>query len=219
MIKSKDYIAGSDWWLESAKLPFSKILIESRVPEVWARYNLRHLDKINSVLTPVNKYVLSLYPRPEIISIDNGVVTFRQRTHAEIWIEERSDKTLYALDKCHQRQFYPSVNVIESSQCFVPTYRFYIPWFINKNAEITIQQVNDEDTPFYINRKTFVTKEVDRLTSYVDTEFVDFKIKNTDEFFLKEDYRIINKNTPMYDMSVSLSDQEISILKDDYGQQ
>lgn len=218
MIKSKDYIAGSDWWLGSANLPFSKILTESRVPEVWARYNLRHLDSIKSVLKPVNKYVLSLYPRPEIINISSGVVTFRQRTHAEIWVEERSDKTLYALDKCHQRQFYPSINVMKSTQCFIPTYRFYIPWFINKSTEITIDNVNDEETPFYINKKIFIAKEVDRLTSYVDTEFVDFKIKNTDEFFLKEKYKIINKNTAMYDMHVSLDENEVSILMGDYGQ-
>jgi len=218
MIKSKNHMAGSEWWINSENLSFSNIVRQSKIPDHWARYDSEYVKNIKSVLKPVNKYVFSLYPRPEILNINNNLVTFRQRTHAEIWIEDKGNNVLYATDKCHQRQFYPSENNIHIDQCFLATYRFYVPWFINKDVDISIDPVQDEPTPFYANKKMFTRNITDRSTPYVDTEFIDFKIKNSGQYSLKENYGIINKNTAMYDMSVFLSDQEISTLKEDYGQ-
>ena len=193
--------------------------MESGLPDKWSKYNSKEILNIKSILKPINNYVLNLYPKPEIINITNNIVTFRQRTHAEIWVEERKDGTLYALDKCHQRQFYPSLNNLENKECFDPTYRFYIPWFINKNVGIKIARVEDEPTPFYISEKNIIGKPLPHLSDYAYSEFVDFKIKNTGEYYLKEKYAIISKNTAMYDMSVVLSDEEILQIKDYYGQQ
>jgi hypothetical protein len=218
MIKSKNHMSGSEWWLSSENLSFSSIVRQSKIPDHWARYDSEHLRSVKSVLKPVNKYVLSLYPRPEILDIKNNLVTFRQRTHAEIWIEDKGNNILYAVDKCHQRQFYPSKNNIEIAGCFLATYRFYIPWFINKNVEIKIDTVKNEKTPFHINKKIFLSNFVDMSTPYVDTEFINFKIKNVGEYSLKENYGIISKNTAMYDMSVILTDKEIGTLREDYGQ-
>lgn len=218
MIKSKNYISGSEWWLNSENLPFSIIVRQSKMPDHWARYDSGYMQNIRSVLHPINRYAFSLYPRPTILKIDNNLVTFRQRTHAEIWVEEKDKDVIYALDKCNQRQFYPSENNLESDECFKPTYKFYVPWFINKNTNIIIDPVMDEQTPFYVVQKIFKGKIVERNVPYADTEFVDFKIKNTGAYYLKEKYAIISKNTPMYDMSVILSDEEIERLKEDYGQ-
>lgn len=216
MIKNKNYTLGSDWWINSEALSFSSIVRQSKMPDHWARYDSVPFKNIKSVLTPVNKYVFSLYPKPEILEINNNIVTLRQRTHAEIWVEEKNKHTLYALDKCHQRQFYPSENNLEIDGCFRPTYRFYIPWFINKNIQISVSTVEDEETPFYTNKKIFMSKFIDQSIPYSDTEFVDFKIKNAGKYFLKEGYGIISKGTAMYDMSVSLSNEEIYLLGEDY---
>jgi hypothetical protein len=218
MIKSKNHMSGSDWWLNSENLSFSSIVRQSKIPDHWARYDSEEIRNIKSVLNPVNKYVLSLYPRPEILKINNNLVTFRQRTHAEIWLEHKGIDVLYAVDKCHQRQFYPSKNNIQIDGCFLATYRFYIPWFINKNVEINIDPVQDELTPFYTNKKMFYGNVISMSTPYADTEFVDFKIKNLGQYSLKENYGIIGKSTAMYDMSVYLTDQEIEKLKEDYEQ-
>lgn len=218
MIKTKNHMSGSEWWLNSEDLSFSNIVRQSKMPDHWARYDFEDMQKIKSVLTPVNKYVFNLYPRPEILSISSGLVTFRQRSHAEIWVEDKGNNVLYALDKCHQRQFYPSQNSIMTTGCFFPTYKFYIPWFINKNVQINIDPVENEATPFHINKKIFIEKFLDKTIPYADTEFVDFKIKNFGKYFLKENYGIISKNTAMYDMSVCLTDQEIARLKEDYEQ-
>ena len=219
MIKSKNYISGSEWWINSENLPFSSIVRQSKMPDHWARYDSGYIQNIKSLLHPINRYAFSLYPRPEILEIYNNVVTFRQRTHAEIWVEDKGNDILYALDKCNQRQFYPSANSFEDSGCFKPTYRFYIPWFINKEVDVTIKNVKDETTPFYVNEKTFKSVVVEPHIPYADVEFVDFKIKNTGIYLLKEKYAIISKSTPMYDMSATLSDEEIERLKEDYGQQ
>jgi hypothetical protein len=219
MITKKNNISGSEWWINSENLSLPEILVQSRIQSNWSRFNSKEIIAINSILKPVNNYVLNLYPKPEIININNNVITFRQRTHAEIWVEERHDGTLYALDKCHQRQFYPSLNSLENNECFDPTYRFYIPWFINKNVKIKITGVEDEKTPFYIGEKEIFGMQLQDMEEYAHSEFVDFKIKNTGEYYLKEKYAIISKNTAMYDMSVVLSDEEMSQVKDYYGQQ
>lgn len=216
MIKSKNYISGSEWWINSENLSFPEILTQSRLPDKWSRYNSKNILKMNSILKPVNEYVFNLYQKPEIVKTNNNFVTFRQRTHAEIWVEEKEDNTLYALDKCHQRQFYPSSNSFIYEGSFLPTYRFYVPWFINKNANIEIDPVKNEKTPFYVNKKTIIGNPIDDHKNYVNTEFVDFKIKNTGEYLLKEKYAIIGKNTAMYDMSVYLTDEEILNLEDYY---
>jgi hypothetical protein len=217
MIKTKNYIAGSEWWINSESLSFSEIVRQSKMPDHWARYDSGYMDGIKSILNPINRYVFSLYPRPQIISIVNNLVTFRQRTHAEIWVEDKDNNALYALDKCHQRQFYPSTNSFDNNQCFKPTYRFYVPWFINKNIKVNIQPTEDEETPFYIKGKTFSSQVIDHQTPYANTEFVDFKIKNTGKYYLKDGYAIISKSTAMYDMSVLLTDEEIVDLKEDYA--
>jgi len=219
MIIKKNNISGSPWWVNSENLSLPEIIIQSGLPNIWSRYNSKEILEIDSILKPVNNYVLNLYPRPEIISIIDNRITFRQRTHAEIWVEEKDDNTLYALDKCHQRQFYPSLNSLENTECFDPTYRFYIPWFINKDIDVSITEVKNEDTPFYINEKNIIAKLIEDTSEYAFSDFIDFKIKNTGQHQLKEKYAIISKNTAMYDMSVNLSDTEIFKIKDYYGQQ
>ena len=219
MIKKKNNISGSEWWINSENLSLPQILMQSRIPDKWSKYNSKENLEIKSVLKPVNNYVLNLYPKPEIIDINNNIVTLRQKTHAEIWVEEIYDGTLYALDKCHQRQFYPSSNNLDNKQCFDPTYRFYMPWFINKYVEFQITGIKDGYAPFYINEKTFIGNALEDYTEYATSHFVDFKIKNTEEYSLKEKYGIISKNTAMYDISVSLNNEEISKLKDYYGKQ
>lgn len=218
MIKNKGYIAGSDWWINSEALSFSSIVRQSKMPDHWARNDSGHMKDIRSVLSPVNKYVFSLYPKPEILKIEKNLIIFRQRTHAEIWVEEKDKNILYALDKCHQRQFYPSENNLDVEECFRPTYKFYVPWLINKNTQVSISNIQNEDTPFYVNNKIFTSRFIDPSTPYVDTEFVDFKIKNTGNYYLKEGYGIISKGTGMYDMSVVLTNEEIGRLEEEYGQ-
>lgn len=217
MIKTKGYISGSEWWINSENLSFKDILIQSRIPNNWSKYNSKDILSINSVLKPVNNYVFNLYAKPKVVSIINNLVTFRQKTHAEIWVEEKDNNVLYALDKCHQRQFYPSLNNLEANGCFLPTYRFYIPWFINKDTEIKISGVLDEETPFYVKSNSLLSNKIEDFSEYVDAQFVDFKIKNTGKYSLREKYAIISKNTAMYDMSVVLTNEEIEGLGYQYG--
>jgi hypothetical protein len=216
MTKDRDYILGSEWWVNSYSLSFPEIISQSKIPNHWARYDLAHINILPKILKPVNKYAFSLYPKPEIINIDKNLVCFRQRTHAEIWVKPKQGDMLYALDKCHQRQFYPSDTDLRIDNCFYPTYRFYVPWFINKEVSIQIKQVNDEETPFCINEKMFIGKQMKESLQYAEADFVDFKIKNQGKYMVDGKYGIIDKGTAMYDMIVSLDKEEIEALKDEY---
>jgi hypothetical protein len=214
---TSDGAQGSDWWIKSANLTFSEILIGSSIPEKWSRYDLIKNDIINDIIQPVNKYVLALYPKPELISIKENIVVLRQKTHAEIWAQPSDKNTLYLVDKTWQRQFYPSINSIENNECFSPTYRFYMPWFFYKNIDVQISSVYDEYTPFIIKSHKIINNVPEENSLHVDTNFIDFKVKKDIVDKNNGRYGIIDIGTPMYDMSVKLTDREIVLLESQYG--
>ena len=219
MIKDiKNNMVGSDFWLNSEELSFSEITRESRIPDRWRRFDMIDDRYKVLLLKPINTYVSELYPRPEIVFIDkiSGRVTLRQKTHAEIWVEPKN-KNLYALDKCHQRQFYPSKELFSGSECFTACYRFYIPWFINKNLIVKIKNIDNEFSPFVIQEKTFISDAPKEDAIIFNTEFVNFSIRKTRKHMLSDEYGIIDIASPMFDMVATLEDQDIDKLKEEYG--
>jgi len=216
MAEIKDGIKGSDFWINSKNLSFLQLQNAANLMVHWRIYGyINHLCKEFAIL-PVNKYVLDLYPRPEILSIINNVVIFRQRTHAEIWVQPEAD-SLYALDKCWQRQFYPSANKMSEPICFDPTYRFYMPWVPFSVNSYRINQVTDEETPFIINPKELTLQPPGDFTDFYETEFVDFMIKKTGKHMVNDKYGIIDIGTAMYDISVEMSEEQIEKLSKQYG--
>lgn len=213
--KLKNNIVGSEWWLNSENLSFPEILVQSRVPDKWARYDKIEDMYHESLLRPVNRYVSNLYPRPEIKYIDKNKIIFRQRTHAEIWVEDYGN-ALYALDKTHQRQFYPSKNQHSFSNCYPATYRFYVPWFINKECSAFINPVTDEETPFICIKKELEFSEVSLNTKYVDIDFVDFGIKREGSWMLDGSTGILPRLSAMYDMVIYLNESDLDLIRGEY---
>jgi hypothetical protein len=209
-------IVGSDFWVKSYNFSFPEIQTKSNVRLGWRDYLYVKDLYLNKILHPVNMYVSHMYPRPELVSIENNVVTLRQKTHAEIWVEPKGNN-LYALDKCHQRQFYPSKELFNSGECFIASYRFYIPWFINKNLIVKIKNIDDEFSPFVVQEKTFISDAPKEDAIIFNTEFVNFSIKKTGKHMLSDEYGIIDIASPMFDMVVTLEDQDIDKLKEEYG--
>lgn len=214
--KVKGNIIGSEWWLNSENLNFPSILIESRVPEKWSRHDKLESKYTNYLLKPVNRYVSNLYPAPEIKNIEGNKIVLRQRTHAEIWVEDHVN-ALYALDKTHQRQFYPSKNQHKFDDCFLATYKFYVPWFINKNCPAFIEPIIDEDTPFVCIKKELNFYYVDPSTEYVDTEFVDFGIKKEGSWMLDGSTGILPRLSAMYDIVVYLNEKDVELIRSQYA--
>jgi hypothetical protein len=212
MIEVKNGMRGSEFWLNSSELSFSQILTGSRVPAKWSKYSLIEEKYRNSIVKPVNRYVSNLYPRPEILSINNNTVKLRQKTHAEIWVDIKSDD-LYALDKCHQRQFYPSENKIDDPDSFEPTYKFYMPWIIDLNSMIEISPAGD---CFYSEKSIINTKENDIILDFIDVPFIDFKIKRFGAHMKNSNYGIIEIGTPMYDITLNLNDKDLEKINEQY---
>ena len=215
--KTKNYIDGSPFWVDSENLSFPELEEQSFVPQKWARYNLVEPEYRWLPIRPINRYVSNLYPRPELLSIDGHTVTLLQRTHAEIWVQPRSDGALYALDKCHQRQFYPSPKRIKSEGCFFATYRFYIPWIPGFETSIKINKVSSIFSPFIIEEDVIDFVPPQDSDSYVDTPFVNFNIKKDGEHMSDHRYGIIEIGSPMFEIVLNVSDSKLIEIKEEYG--
>lgn len=210
-------IKGSKFWINSASLNWQQIQDASNMMLHWRFYDAIKDRCKNFGIIPINKYVLDLYPKPQLMSIVDDVVTFRQKTHAEIWVQPEKDG-LYALDKCWQRQFYPSPNTINNEDCFDATYRFYIPWIPLSTSAISFRAINDEETPFIINNITLDLHPPKHDTYFYNTSFIDFTIKKTGDHMKEERYGIIDIGTPMYDMSVKMNEEQIDKIYKQYQQ-
>lgn len=214
----KNNIAGSEFWVNSDELTFSEILTGSRIPSKWSRFDFIYDQCANMIVKPVNGYVLNLYPKPELILINNNTVRLRQKTHAEIWVKPRKDDALYALDKTWQRQFYPSKNIFTDDSCFLATYRFYMPWIIDQNINARIEQVLDEDTCFVIDPTIINFTQLEKV-DILETHFIDFKIKKEGSHMYEGDnteYGIIGIGTPMYDIVFEINEKDIEVLREQY---
>ena len=209
-------IVGSEFWVKSYNLSFSEIQTKSNVRSNWRDYLYVRDFYSGKILHPVNMYVSHMYPKPDLLSIDGNDVTLRQRTHAEIWVEPKG-KFLYALDKCHQRQFYPSKELFRNDGCFSASYRFYMPWFINKNTTLSIKNITNEFSPFVIQEKQFIFDAPKDESPIFNTEFINFSIKTTGSHMISDEYGIIDIASPMFDIIVTLEQDEIEKLKEEYG--
>jgi hypothetical protein len=215
MSEIKNGIKGSEFWVNSSNLSFLELQNASNLMTHWKVYGyINHLCQ-NFAILPINKYVLDLYPKPQILSIVKNVVTFRQRTHAEIWVQPEED-SLYALDKCWQRQFYPSSNKMIDESCFDATYKFYMPWIPHSIKEYSIKIVKDESTPFHIKEKILELEPPGNETDFYETEFIEFMIKKTGNHMINDKYGIIDIGTAMYDISVEMSEEQIEKLSKQY---
>jgi hypothetical protein len=215
--KIKNKIIGSPFWVDSENLSFPELEQQSFVPQKWARYDLLEKEYKDLSIRPVNRYVSNLYPKPEILSINENTITLLQRTHAEIWVEPKGKDNLYSLDKCHQRQFYPSPKQIKSDNCFFATYRFYMPWVTGFEASIKINKVKSLFSPFTIEESLIsFTPPIDTET-YVNTPFINFNIKNVGEHMKDSRYGIIDIGSPMFEIVLTVSDSELFKIKEEYG--
>lgn len=194
MILNKNYIGGSDFWLNSSKLNFHEIQKMSNVTERWRLSDNKYSDKI---LKPVNVYASNFSTRPIIIDNVNSV-TIRQTTHAEIWVQPMKS-FLYALDKTMQRQFYPSeLKFDRLDNCFISSYKFYTPWVIDDNIKCEVKSI--ENSPFVLNTNTiYFNKNI----SYIEPQWIHFFIKNNGSHMITKEYGIIEIETPMFDIIVN----------------
>ena len=154
-----------------------------------------------NIFRPINPYVHHFGIKPEMYMEDEKLIIV-QKTHAEIWVEERPRNLLYALDKCWQRQFYPadvSPN-FEIENCFPVVYKFYTQWLIDQDVEVNILEVSS--SPFKILTNSIKFDTIDQDIKLLDSNWIEFMFKKTNDF-VKNGYDVIEIGTPMYKIEVS----------------
>jgi hypothetical protein len=203
-------------WYESYDPNFIDINKKSLVPEKWLSYQkISHHKFANSILKPINKYVETLYPAPELVSIINNQVTLRQKTHAGIFLLDDYG-SFYNVDRPHMRQYYQTkINYETKSDCFDPAYVFYIPWAIDADVDVKIEQ-SDLDSPFEIKEALVSYKNIDQSIWYLEPNFVAFKFKKTGTHMVNKDFGKIKPGAPMFNMTFILSDILIERMREFY---
>jgi hypothetical protein len=201
----------SEFWANSANLKFSEIVNKSNCRRLYVEYQyiLSNNYIANSLIKPINDYVYHLYPKPDLIKYEDGYLYLRQRTHAEIWIKKNYNEGFYFLDRPWIRQFYPSNKQMKNKNCFLTTYKFYCPWFVDLDIDFEILQVQDEKTPFLIEEGIFKKNNTDVII--IEPNFVNFLFKKNGEHMLNSEHGKISIGTAMYDI-------KIKINKNDYNQ-
>lgn len=192
-------------WLQCHSNSFIEIQNIAKVKPNWKSFKkvLENSQYKNSILKPINNYVLHLYPKPELISYKEDELVLRQKTHADIWLYDYK-KYLYVLDRPHQRQLYPSQikSFLPNTLVYPDQFRFYVPWVFDYPCEVLYRNVKNENSPFLILEKNINYDYIDNSLQEIDTEFIPFYIYKESKYKIDSDYGIIKFGTPMYDIII-----------------
>jgi hypothetical protein len=200
---------GSKYWINSEDKDFRTLVKESKmIPEFFDSRFLKNMGYENRLLVPVNPYVEYFYPKPNLIKTDTGIL-LRQKTHAEIWVEYQGD-FLYMLDKCWQRQFYPSKNSYNNLDD-KKLYRFYVPWTIEHQEPFEIRSISES---FNIHTGSISFYKRDFNETFIETPFIDFTLKRNGPHVKADNYGIVSIGTPMYDIVINHGDLAEKVIKE-----
>lgn len=206
-----------DIWYDTNDPNFTDISHRSNLPRHWLSYQtiLSGPNK-DSIIKPINLYVEKLYPPPKLISIDNNIVRLRQGTHAEIFLLDKDSGEFFHMDRPWQRQYY---NTDQSKyqvpgDCFNGTFKFYVPWFIDDNVRMSIEQV--PDSPFAIYPMSFNYYEVPKQVQNVEPFFIPFHFKKVGSHMVTDIYGKVPRQSPMFDMVFSATDIMIDRVRKFY---
>lgn len=203
-------------WYKSKKESFLYINERSRVSPRWLSYQEGVKNYRDSIIKPINMYVSRLYPNPILIDISNNTIKLQQQSHAEIFLLNENNN-LYNIDRPWIRQYYLSdKDPINNEECFLDTFRFYVPWIIDENVLVNIQQ--SKNSPFLIYEDTISFKSVAKSTLKIQPPFVHFQFKKYGSHMVENDFAKIPRLSPMYDMVFEADDIIINKVRNFYEQ-
>lgn len=206
-------------WYDTIDPNFTEISHRSNIPRHWLSYQtIISGPNKDSIIKPINLYVQRLVPPPKLISIDNNTVRLRQTTHAEIFLLQDEDG-FYNVDRPWQRQYYntDSSKYLTPKDCFEGAFKFYMPWFIDDNVSIVVEQV--EDSPFAIHPQSFNCYSVPNYVNNVEPFFVPFHFKKIGSHMESESFGKTLRQSPMFDMVFSATDIMIDRVRNFYEKQ
>ena len=205
-------------WQNSIDPNFTEISRLSNIPGHWLSYGtVLAGPNRSSIIKPINLYVQKLVPPPKLISIEDNIVRLRQGNHAEIFLLENDDKSFYNVDRPWIRQYYNTDQSQYSppDDCFDATYKFYVPWIIDENVLVKIEQP-EEESPFIIYPQTINYHVIPQQTRNVEPAFVPFHFKKIGKHMLTEKFGKIQRQSPMFDMVFAVTDIMLDRIKEFY---
>lgn len=207
-----------DIWQKSKTESFLYINERSNVKDAWLSYSQVPLGKFkDSAIKPINGYVENLYPFPKLINISDNVVRLRQHTHAQIFLKNGKGGLTH-VDRPWIRQYYNTNNYIVGDDKFFPNvFRFYVPWFIDDNIKVKIEEP-DEECPFMIYETEIDYFKKTNLKK-IDPPFVNFRFKKTGAHMRDDEFGKIDRGAPMFDMVFACSGIMIKSIEEFYERQ
>ena len=192
-------------WYESFDPSFLKINHESRVPGKWLSF--KNINKIykDSIIKPINRYAETLYPVPELVSIESGKITLRQKTHAEIYLLVNEDGMFYNVDRPWVRQYYQSKLPPHCNYCFPGVYRAYVPWVIDMNIDVEFRGI--PDSPFALRNSMTNFLKIPPIADAVEPLMIPFSFKKEGSHMKEKNLGIIKVGTPMFDIIIKSNDE------------
>jgi hypothetical protein len=205
MLHNMDY--DFDIWYKTKDPVFSQISKDSRLPEKWISYSKVLDGKYkDSIIKPINAYVEALYPMPKLISIKDNIITLRQTNHAEFFLLERKDGVFINVDRPWMRQYYNTEEThMPMSGCFPGTFKFYMPWYIDADLEISYEP-SSLDSPFYVYSTTKRHSVVEKTVNYLEPDFISFHFKRVGPHMVNDKFGKIKRDSPMFDIVFQAND-------------
>lgn len=189
-----------DAWSTMLDPDFVEMSRVVRLRKSWRSFN-RGIRGIEwSILKPVNNYARNLVPPPTLISNDTEI-RLRYHTHADFWLKIREDDgTLWHVDRPWQRQYYNTAfqPEVDTSLVFEPTFIFYTPWIFDLLVEVEYQNISD--SPFLVHNKKDMFHPVLPGEDVARPHMVPFNFKRIGDHMREEDFGIIKKPAPMFDV-------------------
>lgn len=209
-----------DIWYKIKDPIFSEISKNSRIPDKWLVFSkIINSEYGNSIIKPINKYVQALVPPPNLVSIVGNTVRLRQENHAEFFLlYDEKNKNFKNIDRPWMRQYYNTDdNFAIPDNCFDKIFKFYVPWYIDADTEISYLQPST-DSPFKIYEVSAFHNTIDHTKKYLEPDFVPFSFKKVGSHMIDNLYGKIKRQSAMFDISFQCDDIMLERVKEFYNE-
>lgn len=206
-------------WYDTKDPNFIEISMRSRVRHSWLSYQPVLASKYaNSPIKPTSGYVANIGYEPSLVDISGNQVTIRNYLYADMYLlkDDTQDLGFYHIDRPWMRQYYLTSEVIpDNDYCFNGTFKFFVPWFLDDNVEVTY--LNVAESPFLVQGKTDFWFKPHSGHEFVNPHMVAFKFKKIGKHMEDNELGIPRRGDPMFDMQFRVSDIMLERIKEYYA--
>lgn len=205
-------------WYETYDPDYVEININSRVPYEWMAQDQIPEKYSRTILKPISQYTEYMCPPPDLVSIEGNTIRLRQRTYAEIMLNNVSGE-FSTIEKLWLRQYYKSNSgAVDTDACFEDGFVYFSPWMIDSDTDALIEGI--PGSPFEINTRKVSFKKINKDAEFISPVAINFAFKRSGQHMKEENsWGIIRKATPIYDIVFQANDIIVERIKDFYEEE